>query len=421
MKYNRTELGDNIGFSAIIDEKFKTNSLLIRFITGLDSKSAADNAVGMGILTNSSSQYKTLAQLNEKLSSLYGASLSSGARKRGDVQVLHVSSSWINNKYAIDGEDITSEMLEIICGCIFSPNASEGSFDNESFRIVQKELMDKIEAEINNKRGYALSRAAEFAFSGEPAENSCYGTKETAGKVTAQSAYQAYKNILENAQVEIFYVAPEENPDVEKRLKKEFSAISRSHSSVKFCAPSKIKEEALRISEEFDVRQSKMVLVFKTESDDCHAIRLLSTIFGETPVSKLFMNVREKMSLCYYCASRVLFAKGSLSVDCGVERDNIEKAEKEILHQLDEIRSGNFSDEELSSALMSIDNTLTAVGDTPSSYSSWYFERFCENNIVTPEQQFEAYKAVTRERIINAAKSLTLDTVYLMLNKEVQN
>ena len=164
-----------------------------------------------------------------------------------------------------------------------------------------------------------------------------------------------------------------------------------------------------------------MVLVFKTESDDCHAIRLLSTIFGETPVSKLFMNVREKMSLCYYCASRVLFAKGSLSVDCGVERDNIEKAEKEILHQLDEIRSGNFSDEELSSALMSIDNTLTAVGDTPSSYSSWYFERFCENNIVTPEQQFEAYKAVTRERIINAAKSLTLDTVYLMLNKEVQN
>ena len=88
MKYNRTELGDNIGFSAIIDEKFKTNSLLIRFITGLDSKNAADNAVGMGILTNSSSQYKTLAQLNEKLSSLYGASLSSGARKRGDVQVL---------------------------------------------------------------------------------------------------------------------------------------------------------------------------------------------------------------------------------------------------------------------------------------------------------------------------------------------
>lgn len=421
MKYNRTELGDNIGFSAIIDGKFKTNSLLIRFITGLDSRNAADNAVGIGILTNSSSEYKTLAQLNEKLSSLYGASLSSGARKRGDIQVLHVSSSWINNKYAIDGEDITSEMLGIICGCIFSPNAAEGSFDNESFKIVHKELIDKIEAEINNKRGYALSKAAEFAFSGEPAENSCYGNKETAGKVTPQSAYKAYKNILENAQVEIFYVASEENPAVEERLRKEFSAIPRLHKSYKFYAPSRAREDALRVSEEFDVRQSKMVLVFKTGTDDCYALRLLSTILGETPVSKLFMNVREKLSLCYYCASRVLFAKGSLSVDCGVERDNIEKAEKEILHQLDEIRSGNFSDEELNSALMSIDNTLTAVGDTPSSYSAWYFERFCENNIVTPEQQFEAYKAVTRERIISAARSLSLDTVYLMLNKEVQN
>lgn len=420
MKYNRTDLAENIGFSSVIDGKFKTNSLSVRFITELNGGKSADNAVGIGVLSSSSSKYKTLAELNKKLSMLYGASFSSSARKRGDIQILSVGGSWISNNYAIDGEDITGEMLDIICGCIFSPNAEDGKFDEESFKITRKDLLDKIEAEINNKRGYAISRAAETAFKGEPAENSCYGTKEAAEKVTPESAYKAYRELLETARIEIFYVAPEENQDVEKRLKEEFSKILRASKAYRFTALSPAKTEPVRNSEELDVNQSKMVLAFKTDSEDKYAVKLLSVIFGETPVSKLFMNVREKMSLCYYCASRIIASKGALFVDCGVEKSNIEKAEAEILRQLDEIRNGCISDEELSNALMSIDNALTGVGDTPSSYSAWYFERLCENNIITPQQQLEEYMAVTKERIVEAAKTLTLDSVYLMLNKEAQ-
>ncbi|MBQ8296355.1 MAG: insulinase family protein [Ruminococcus sp.] len=420
MKYNRAVFDGNIGFSSVIDEKFKTNSLVIRFITELSADTAADNAVAFGILSDTSSEYRTISELNEKLSMLYGASLSSSAVKRGDLQILGVRASWLSNRYAIDGEDITGEMLDIVCGCLFSPNAADGKFDEEAFRITKRDLLDKIESEINNKRGYALARAAEVAFSGEPAGHSCYGTKETAEKVTPGSAYKAYKRILEQAQVEIFYIAPEENPEVEKRLREQFAGLERSSKNNTFDSPSPLKSEPERVSEEFDVKQSKMVLAFKTESDDKPAVKLLSTVFGETPVSKLFMNVREKLSLCYYCASRTAGPKRALFVDCGVEKDNIGKAEAEILHQLDEIRNGNISDEELSSAVLSIENALRAVGDTPSSYAAWYFERFCENDMITPQEQFEIYKAVTKERIVAAAKSLKLDSVYLMLNKEVQ-
>lgn len=420
MKYNRTGFPGNIGFSSVIDEKFKTNSIVIRFITELNAERSAENTIGIGVLTDSSSTYKTLAELNEKLSSLYGASLNSGAKKRGDVQILSVAASWINNRYAIDGEDITGEMLDIVCGCVFSPNAENGSFDEETFNITKRDLLDKIDAEINNKRGYAISRAAETAFKGEAAQNSCYGTRAAAEKVTPASAYSAYCKLLENAQVEIMYIAPEENLEVENRLKTEFGKIDRRSSERKFFSPSPLKPDVERISDELDVRQSKMVLSFKTDSDDKHALKLLSTIYGETPVSKLFMNVREKLSLCYYCACRTIGSKNTFMVDCGVEKSNIEKAESEILHQLDEIRNGNISDEELSSAMLSIENALAAVGDTPSSYSLWYFERFCEGSIITPEQQLEAFKSVTKERIIEAAKSLKLDSVYLMLNKEAQ-
>ena len=418
MRYKRTELAGNIGFSTVIDEKFKTSYIVVRFITPLDSEKAAANALGISVLNCSNSRYRTLAELNEKLSSLYGAGLSSFSRKRGDVQILGLSASWLNNRYAFDGEDLTAEMLEMVRECLFAPNADGSSFDADSFRITRKDLLDRIDSELNNKRGYALSRAAEIAFRGEPAENSCYGTKEAAEKVTSEEAYAAYRDILSKAQVEVFYVSAEEEPAVEKMISESFGSVERSPEPVQFRSKSPLRSEPVTESDELDVNQCKRVMTFKSDSDDQFAMKMLNMIYGATPVSKLFFNVREKMSLCYYCASRVYSEKGALMVDSGVERENIEKAKAEILHQLDEIRQGNFTDDEMQSALLSLDNALTQVGDTPASYSSWYFERFCDGNIIAPEQQFDGFANVTKARIVQAANSLSLDSIYLMLDKE---
>ena len=169
MKYNRTGLAGDIGFSTIIDGKFKTCSLIVRFITELSRSTAAANALGIGALSTSNSSLRTLAELNEQLSALYGSGLSSSAVKRGDVQVLTLSASWICDKYAIDGEDISGGMLNIVRDCLFAPNVTDGAFDSESFMITKKDLLDRIDAELNSKRTYALSRAGEFAFRGEPA------------------------------------------------------------------------------------------------------------------------------------------------------------------------------------------------------------------------------------------------------------
>lgn len=418
MKYNRTELGGNIGFSTIIDEKFKTSTISIRFITPLNAETAAANSLGMGTLTSSNSVYKTYAALSEKLSALYGAGLSTATQKRGDVQILGVGASWICNKYALDDEDVEGEMLGIVRDCIFAPNAKNGEFDEESYNITKKDLLDHIDSELNNKRGFAISRAAETAFKGEPAENSCYGTKESAQAVTSAMAFEAYENLLKTAQVEIFFVSPQENPKAIEIFTESFAKIKRDSKSVIFRTKSPLSSEVVTAQDEFDVRQCKMVLTFKSDSDDIFAIKLLSTIFGETPVSKLFMNVREKMSLCYYCACRPIASKGALMVDIGAERDNLEKAKAEILHQLDEIKQGNISDNELESAIASLENGLCQVGDTPSSYTGWYFERFCNGEIRTPQEQLLDYKNVTKARIVEAANSMKLDSIYLMLNKE---
>lgn len=420
MIYNRTDLGSGIGFTSIIDSKFKTCSLAVYFLTELSAETAAVNNLAASILTVSSSRYRTFAALSEKLSELYGAGLSSTTRKKGNAQALCVKASWLGNKYALDGEDTGGEMRELIRDCLFAPNAENGEFDADSFAIVKKDLLDNISSEFNDKRTYALIQAAKTAYRGEPSAISSYGTREAAVAATASDAYRAYKELIRTAQIEIYYVSPEKDDSFAEMFRESFAEVERSPKSVNIRSHSPLKQEIERVSEEFDVNQCKAVMTFKTDSDDRYALKMLSIIYGEMPFSKLFLNVREKLGLCYYCSSSSVSVKGAFFVDIGVERSNIETARAEIIAQLDEIRSGNISDEEINSSIMALDNAVMQIGDTPSSYIGWYFDCFCDKDFITPEEHFRRFAGVTRERIVQAARSLNLDSIYLMLSKEVQ-
>ncbi|MCQ2490565.1 MAG: insulinase family protein [Ruminococcus sp.] len=418
MNYKRTELGRNIGFTSITDEKFKTCSVYVRFVTPLVPAEAAANSLGTGVLSASNSKLRSIAELNEKLSALYGSALGTFTRKRGDIQILGLTASWICSRYALEGEDIEGEMLDLVRDCLFSPNVQNGEFDATTFRITKNDLLDHIDSEMNNKRSYALERASEIAFAGEPAECPCYSTREAAEAVTASEAYAAYKKLMSTALVEIYYVAPEPNDKAAEMFRREFAAIERRSQECSFRTVSPVKPEPVTVTETMDVLQCKTVLTFKSNSDDIYALRILSALLGETPVSKLFVNVREKLSLCYYCSCSYNDAKNTLTVDSGTEKESIEAAEQEILRQLDEIRNGNITDNELENAFLSKDNMLAAVGDTPSSYSSWYFSRFCIGSYIEPQQQAELYRGVTKERVTAAAQSLRLDSRYIMLCRE---
>ena len=420
MIYKRFELGDEIEFTAIIDNKFKSSSIAVYFITELNEKTAAVNNLGISILTVSSSQHRTYASLCEKLSELYGAGLGSLARKKGDAQILGLRASWLDNKYALNGEDINGEMRRLLQSCIFEPNISGKEFDSDSFNIVKKDLIDRIDGELNQKRSYAMSQAAKTAFKGEPAECTGYGSREAAAEATSGDALSAYHELMKTARIEIYYVSHSEDSSFAEMFAEGFKDIERAPRKVCVRNHSPLKSAPVTVSEEFDVNQCKMVLAFKTDSDDKYALKMLSIIYGEMPFSKLFLSVREKLSLCYYCTSTSISAKGTFFVDSGIERCNIDKARDEILAQLEEIKKGNITDEEIESSLMALDNAILQIGDTPSSYISWFFDCFSDGQYITPEEHFEKFKAVTKEKIIEAANSLKLDTVYLMLDKEVQ-
>jgi predicted Zn-dependent peptidase len=421
IKYHREKVSDGIYFTSLLDERLKTNTIIIHMLTKLEKETASLNAIVPVMLSDSNSTYTTFTEMNKKLSSLYGAVIKGAVSKTGDSQVMSLTSSCIADKYAFDKEPVTEELTDILIDCLISPYTINGIFEEKLFELKKQELLDDIEAEINDKRAYAIKRASLNIFENEPSCISAKGEKETAEAITAQKAFEQYRNLLKTVQFEIIFIGSTNPDNIKSKLFTALKSINRQYFGDNYSIKSPVKNTVREVKETLDVAQSKMVIAFKTDFDGLVTMKLMNAVFGGTPFSKLFLNVREKLSLCYYCSSGFNDKKGVLYVDSGVEHGNIEKAKAEILNQLEEVKNGNFSDEEIDNSKLSIINSWKSVNDNPRSIAEWYFNQSYSKTSFSPEDEIEKLKSVSREDVIKAAKTLKLDTVYVLTGKEANN
>lgn len=410
----RELIADGVGFSEIIDPKIKTNLLKVKFITELSEKQAPLNTLVSMLIASTNINIKTYTEMSDRLNALYGATLYTDTAKSGDCQFITITSGCIDNKFALDGENILGELIDICKDCIFSPNVSDGKFDNHEFELKKRELKEGIIAEINNKRGYAILKSQAHIFKDEPCAYSQYGTVENADAITSEEAYEAYLNLIKTAAVEIYFVSPSENHSVKESFTKAFEKIERRPQNPRFRAVSPLKSEVCYAEDEVEMKQTKIIMAFKTESKNKEACAVAGKIFGGTTFSKLFTNVREKMSLCYYCSSSYIYSKGTMLVDSGVEKENAEKLVKEVVNQFNAVKEGDFTDEDILNTKRYIINSVKSVYDTPSSIVGWYFSGYCCGESITTEEYIQRIMKVTREEIIETANSFELDTVYTM-------
>ena len=418
INYNREKIADGIHYTTIINKRLKTNYFIVHLVTELSEKTASLNAIVPAVLSATNAKLPTITDFSKKLSSLYGASLRGYAAKASDNQDLVISAACINDRYCFDGEKITEELAGILADCLTDPHLEGEAFFESDFALKKQELLDDIDAEINEKRSYAFKRANLSIFRGEPAAVSAKGDREQAEKITAASAYRQYKKLLETARIEIFFVGAEECVESKKILTDALLKISRNYGGDSSSKLSPLKSKVCRVTEPHDVAQSKMFMAFKTGYEDYPAMRLMLAIYGATPISKLFMNVREKLSLCYYCSSMYNDKKGVVYVDSGIEHSNVKKAETEIINQLDAMQKGDFTEEDFDNARKAIINVWKGVTDGARTIADWYFNQIGKNEIYSPEEMIERLMKVTREDVIAASNSLKLDTVYVLTGKE---
>lgn len=418
----RTEIGKGIGMTVLTDPKFKTNGIVINLVCRHTKETAAANAAVAFMIEDTCKKYPTVTEFNRRLGMLYGASVHTGISRHTDSVQITAAASCIADKYALNGEDITRQTAQLLTECLFEPVTElvngEECFPEKQFALKKQELIDDIDADINDKRGYALKNAGRIIYEGEPAGIPLKGERSDAMALTAAEVYKAYKNILRTARIEIVCVGCEISPECEKLLTDRFSAMERGDVYELTSAVSPAKPIPASKTDRLEVAQSKMVMAYKTPETDYAVSKLFNALLGGTPFSMLFKNVREKLSLCYYCSASVSRKKGVLYIDSGIEIANIEPAKNEIMRQVELAANGEFTDELLQKTKLLLTCALKSVFDSPKAAADWVSDGYLDEDIFTPEEAAERINAVTREQICAYGKSLKLDTVYVLTGKE---
>ena len=415
---NRRKIADGVYFSSITDKRYKKNLISVAFSTQLSEDTATENVIVPVLLTKCNSKLPTYKAFNNKMSRLYASGIGGTAGRQYDLQTISFGAYYLDDIYALSGEKMTGIMTDILIDCLTSPVTENGVFSEKFVELEKKTVIDNIETAINDKRSYAIERAMKTICKGEPASVCSYGTVEKAKLITPDSAYKAYRRMLETMPCEIICTGCSDYDGVAEKFAAAFEKAGRHDIENTTIALSPVKTQTEEVTERLTVNQSKLVLGFKSHSDDDAALVLLQKIFGGTTSSKLFRNVREKMSLCYYCSAARNDLKGIMLVNSGVENENIEKTKEAVIDQLEEIKNGNFTNEDINFAEMAIKNDFKSVADSAGNVSNWYFDCIRKNDIVTPEEKLGRYLGVSKERIIAAAKSMVLDSVYVLTGNE---
>ncbi|NLE12458.1 MAG: insulinase family protein [Clostridiales bacterium] len=417
MSITKLEVARGVTLNVMETDKFKTNYLSVNFLVPLREETASLNSLIPRVLSRGSEKYPTLELFNKRLDYLYSASFSESVMRRGENQMIEFAAQFVDNVYAFDDTDITGGVIEMLDQLIFHPLTKEGRFVSEYVESEKRNLIDSIKAQINNKRYYAIARCGEEMCRGENYRFSAEGTVEGVSAITPESLWAQYKHLLKNSRVEIFFSG---RCDPEK-LRGIFAYMFAGGMD----SIPELKTEVIRtagevreVIEDQPVAQGKLSVGFRTghvlSDGNYHIFALFNELYGGSPTSKLFTNVRERLSLCYYCSSRPEALKGVMIVASGIEVDKFEQTRDEIIAQLEGIKAGNFTDGELESAKNALINGYRAHNDSPAALDGWYLSRMLAGLSDSPDDAAAKVAGVTREQIIEAAGKVVLDTVYFL-------
>ena len=419
MEATRIRLAEGVHLTYLPARKFKTSLLSAQFVTPLRRETAGANALLAAVLRRGTVSCPDMGALSAKMDNLYDASIDYTVRKKGENQCVGFVASFIDDRYAPGGERLLEPAAALLGELVCDPVTYHGRFVPEYFESEKTNLLEAIRSLINDKRDWADSRLLRALCDGEAYAVPRLGDEETVDKLQALKVYTQYRDLISTAPLEIIYSGSADLERVKQALAAAFATLPREEVRViSTAAPHVCRESVQHVEDVLDVTQGKLGMGFSCGSDDMPALLMGNTLFGGSSNSKLFLNVREKLSLCYYASSTYVRSKGILTVSSGIETADYDRAEAEILRQLDEIRQGLWEDWELTAARESLLSALQALGDSQGALENYYLGQSATGRRETPEEMAALLRQVTPERIRAAAQSVQLDTIYFLKGKE---
>ena len=415
----RKELMEGVNLTYLPARKFKTGLLSAHFLTPLEEGSAGMRALLPAVLRRGTVGSPDMGAISARLDRLYGAELDYTVRKKGECQCIGFVGSFIDDAYALGGEKLLEPVAELMGEMILEPVTRGGRFLPDYVESERDNLADAIRSIRNDKRDWAELRLLQELCAGEAYGVSRLGDERSVERISAQKLYAEYARLIASAPMEIFYCGSAERTRVEDALLNALSALPRRGvAPIPETERHSLRGEAKVVREGMDVTQGKLGMGFACTSEDESALLLGNLLFGGSSNSKLFLNVREKLSLCYYASSLYHRQKGLITVSSGIEFDKFQQAYDEILAQLEAVRKGDLEDWELEGAKSTLLNAYASMGDSQGKLENFYLGQAATGQSETPEMLAQQVREITPERIFEAMGTVTLDTVYFLKGKE---
>ncbi len=411
-------IADGVFFTSIQNHFFKTVRISVNFVLPLNKATAAQNAVLPFILCRG----KDFTATKRRLENLFGAQLSPRVQKVADRQVLSIDLELVKSEYA--KKDLLPEAADLLCELITDPPVHRGAFLKADTEAEKQNVCGLILAEQNDKRTLAVKRCTALMFDGQPYGLDKYGELDQFAAIDGKTLVQAWKNMLKTAVIQIIYIGSDGSENLKKIFSERFGGKRQPVSFEAVQAPEPCEEYG-EVEERMNITQAKLIMGYRTTRllpGDLKAFEVMRSLFGGSTTSKLFTNVREKLSLCYYCAAIYNKFLGLLMVDSGVLEENVEKAREAIDAQLKAIADGDFSDTDVAGAKLYLQNVYRTTEGSLHQLTAYWLSEILADTMRSPDSAADSFDEVTRAQIIDAAKSCWLDTVYLLAgNKEVKN
>lgn len=425
MTITRSNLLPGVHLRAIQTSKFKSSFFSIVFNTPLRKETAAMNALIPSVLRQGTINHPDMEALSAALDELYGGAIEPVVRQRGETQSIGFVASFLDDAYTLDKSLIVEPASQLLVDILFCPLVVERAFSTDFVNREKENLIQKIRSQVNDKRYYASQRMIQEMCQGEAFGVERLGTEEEVEKITTTGLWDHYLELLATSEIEIYYCGSASYERVEWATNLILSGLPLRGEVVHCDCDVRLTatEEPQYHSQAMDVSQGKLSMGFRTGGvtaweEDYPALVLANAIFGGTSMSKLFMNVREKLSLCYYASSSIERMKGIMTVNSGIEFDKYEEAKSEILAQLEAVQNGDITADEIEGARRIIIGSLQTIPDGQGRLEDYWFGQAAAGLEEEPQALIDKLELVTVEQVANVAKKLQLDTIYFLKGLE---
>lgn len=409
------EIKRGIRLFSIKDDKFKTYSIAVFIHRPLNRDEVTKNALLPYVLKRGSKNYPNSQIISQALTELYGASLNSGVVKRGEDQVISFYMEAVSERFL--PSKCMNGVLDLLFDVLLNPLVNNNAFDEDTIKQEKNNLNDLILSAINDKRNYAIERCYEEMCKDEAFGLPELGFVEDLNGISGQSLYEHYKKIISESNIDVFIAGNFEQSNIKQRLDV-LNERSQGYPKTEFISEAK---PTWYTDEKMNITQGKLSIGFRTgiapNSEDYYALMVYNSVFGSGAHSKLFNNVREKLSLAYYAQSRIERLKGLMIVASGIEFVNYQKAIDEIFAQEKEMHS-NITDEEMNSAILSLVNALRSYKDSTKNQIDYYLGQALAGTNTSIDEVIEKISSVKKDDVFRVAKSISAETVYFLKGVE---